>query len=77
MIERMEGTKKFIIEPQYIGFFKAILESYEDIGIFSVLDGKIGLIEVIYPISFQEDIDGIIADMRSNGIQFKEVSDVR
>ncbi len=60
-----------------IGFFKAVLESYEDVAIFSVLDGDRGLIELIYPASFEDDVRGIIADMIQYGIGFREVPDVQ
>ena len=76
MIEQMERTKKYIITPDSIGFFKSILESYEDVGIFSVLDGKKGLIELIYSAPYEEDVKAIIADLQRYGIQFKEVLDV-
>jgi len=72
----MEKTKRFFINPEGIGFFKAILESYEDVGIFSVLDGRKGLIELIYSSSFEDDILAIIKDMMHYGIEFREVSDV-
>lgn len=72
----MEKTKRFFINPEGIGFFKAILESYEDVGIFSVLDGGKGLIELIYSSSFENDILAIIKDMMHYGIEFREVSDV-
>ncbi|MBP1748081.1 MAG: hypothetical protein H6Q52_620 [Deltaproteobacteria bacterium] len=72
-----ERTKKYVIDRSSIGFFKAILESYEDVAIFSVLDGDRGLIELIYPASFEDDIRGIVADMIHCGIDFREVPDVQ
>ena len=72
----MELTRRFIINREGIGFFKAILESYEDLGIFSVLDGTTGLIELIYSSSFENDIQGVIGDMCHYGIEFREVGDV-
>jgi hypothetical protein len=77
MGETMERTRQFIINRNGIGFFKAILESYEDVGIFSVLDGQKGLIELIYPSHFEEDIGGIVRDMLHYGIDLREVRDVR
>ena len=71
----MERTKKFIIRPENIGFFKSILESYEDVGIFSVLDGKQGMIELIYSVSFENDVEEIIADMQRYGIKFEGIVD--
>ncbi len=72
----MEKTKKYFINRDGIGFFKSILESYEDIGIFSVLDGDKGIIEIIYPSNFDKEIGLIIEDMSNYGIFFQEVVDV-
>ena len=72
-----ERTKKYLIDRSFIGFFKAVLESYEDVAIFSVLDGDRGLIELIYPASFEDDVRGIMADMIQYGIEFREVPDVQ
>jgi hypothetical protein len=69
----MERVRRFIINKEGIGFFKAILESYEDVGIFSVLDGKKGIIEVIYPVHFENDIESIMKDMARYGIEIQEV----
>ena len=46
-------------------------------GIFSVLDGGKGLIELIYSSHFEDDIQGIIEDMTHYGIELREVRDVR
>jgi len=72
----MEKTKKYFVNRDGIGFFKSILESYEDIGIFSVLDGDKGIIEIIYPSNFDKEIGFIIEDMSNYGIIFQEVVDV-
>lgn len=69
-------TKRLLIDRKGIGFFKSILESYEDVAIFSVLDGKSGLIELIYPHFFEMDVKAIIKDMINYGIAIKEVPDV-
>lgn len=77
MSEKMfEVTKRFVIDRKKIGFFKAILESYEDIAIFSVLDGKAGLIEIIYPHHFEHDVCAILQDMNNYDIDFKEACNV-
>ena len=68
----MEVVKRFVMSREGIGFFKAILESYEDVGIFSVIDGSRGLVELIYPSSFENDMRCIIGDMTSYGIVFQE-----
>ena len=72
-----EKTKRYYIDRSAIGFFKSLLESYEDIAIFSVLDGDRGLIELIYPSFFEEDVKGIVADMIQYGIEFREAPDVQ
>lgn len=72
----IEMTKRLLIDRKGIGFLKAILESYEDVAIFSVLDGKSGLIELIYPHFFEMDVKAIINDMINYGIAIKEVPDV-
>ena len=70
----MERVRRFIINKEGIGFFKAILESYEDVGIFSVLDGKAGIIEIIYPVHFEKEVDSIVKDMARYGIELQEVA---
>ncbi|MDR2017931.1 MAG: DUF4911 domain-containing protein [Syntrophobacterales bacterium] len=70
----MERSRQFFINKEGVGFFKAILESYEDVGIFSVLDGKAGIIEIIYPFTFENEIESIIKDMARYGIELKEVA---
>jgi len=72
----MEKSRRYIISKEGIGFFKAILESYEDVGIFSVLDGKKGVIEIIYPFNFEREIESIVKDMARYGIEFQEVAHV-
>ena len=71
----METTKRFLMNREGIGFFKAIMESYEDIAVFSVIDGGKGLIELIYPSNFSEEVRLIMEDMRHYGIVFREAAD--
>jgi hypothetical protein len=73
----LELTKQYLMTRSGIGFFKAILESYEDVAIFSVLDGDRGLVELIYPSHFEEVLSAIMADMARYGILFREVEDVQ
>jgi hypothetical protein len=73
--EPLESTRRFFIDRKGIGFLKAIFESYEDVAIFSVLDGKSGLIELIYPRYFEKDVLAIVHDMINYGIVIKEVPD--
>ena len=58
---------------QDIAFFKAILESYEDVGIISVIDGKEGILEITYSAFYHETLQSIINDMKQYGIYLREV----
>jgi hypothetical protein len=73
----MERIRRFTMDPRGIGFFKAILESYEEVALMSVLDGKKGEIEVIYPACQEGVVVSIMADMERFGIVFREETDVR
>ena len=73
----MERSKRLIINREGIGFFKAILESYEEVGIMTVIDGKAGEIELIYPATAETDLDAIMKDMGRFDIVFTEAPDVR
>lgn len=72
----MEHVKRYITDRRNIGFFKQILESYEELAIFSVLDGKAGLIEVIYPVHAEAHIQNLVEDMVRQGIRFQEADNV-
>jgi hypothetical protein len=72
----MEQVKRYIMSREGIGFFKAILESYEDVALLTVLDGKRGEVEVIFPTHAYETVAGIIKDMKRFHINFTEVTDV-
>jgi hypothetical protein len=69
----MEHVKRVIMPRAGIGFFKAILESYEDVALLTVLDGRRGEVEIIYPASVEETVIGIMEDMKRYGITFEEV----
>lgn len=75
-VNMFEAKKRFVMDKKGIGFFKAILESYEDIAIFSVLDGNTGLIEIVYSNCFEKDIIAIMHDMKNYGIIFEEAVNV-
>ena len=51
----METVRRLIMNREGIGFFKAILESYEDVALLTVLDGKKGEVELIYPTEAERD----------------------
>ncbi len=72
----MERIRRYVMKSEAIGFFKQILESYEDLAIFSVVDGRKGLIELIYPSHSEAHLIRIIKDMERYGITFEEVCDV-
>jgi hypothetical protein len=70
----METIKRVIMRRDGIGFFKAILESYEEVALLTVLDGKKGRVEIIYPSSAEETVQAIMEDMVRYGIVFQEVN---
>jgi hypothetical protein len=69
----MERSKRVIMPRDGIGFFKAILESYEEVALLTVLDGRRGVVEIIYPSSGEETVTAIMEDMKRYGIVFEEV----
>ena len=69
----MERSKRFVMPRDGIGFFKAILESYEEVALLTVLEGGRGVVDVIYPSSSEETVAGIMQDMKTYGIVFEEV----
>jgi Domain of unknown function (DUF4911) len=72
----MERVKRFMMTRKGIGFFKAILESYEEVGLMTVLDGRSGFIEVTYPSTVEADLEGIMKDLERFDIVFTEAGDV-
>lgn len=72
----MEETRRYLINPSAVAFLKQTLESYEEVALFSVLDGKKGLIEIIYPLCLEGHVQCIIQDMGRYGIIFQEADDV-
>jgi hypothetical protein len=72
----MEKIRRFFLDPKGIGFVKAILESYEDVAIMTVLDGKRGEVEMIYPSSQEEVLAAIMEDMKRFDIVLTEATDV-
>lgn len=64
------------MDPKGIGFFKAILESYEEVALMTVLDGKRGEMEMTYPVCQEETLMSIMGDMERFGIVFREAADV-
>jgi hypothetical protein len=73
----MERTKRVIMKRDAIGFFKAILESYEEVALITVFDGKRGEVEITYPSSVEETVQAIMEDMRRYSITFEGVDSAR
>ena len=71
-----EMTRRVLMDRRHIGFFKAILESYEEVAILTVVDGSRGIVELIYPEGARCDLERIMEDLSSNGILFREVQNV-
>ncbi len=69
----MERVKRVMMPREGIGFFKAILESYEEVALLTVLDGRTGEVEIIYPSSAEATVKGMMEDMKRYGITFEEV----
>ena len=59
-----------------IGFFKAVLESYEEVSLLTVHDGRTGEVALIYPSEAHEVLAAIMDDMKRFGIVFREAGDV-
>lgn len=72
----METAKRLIMKREGIGFFKAVLESYEDVALLTVLDGRAGEVELIYPSEAAGTVASIMDDMRRFGIVFREAGNV-
>jgi hypothetical protein len=72
----METVRRLIMKREGIGFFKAILESYEDVALLTVLDGREGEVELTYPTEANETVACILDDMRRFGIVFREAENV-
>lgn len=70
----IEKVKRVVMRRDAIGFFKAILESYEEVALLTVLDGKKGQVEIIYPSSAEETVQAIMEDMKRFDIAFQEVN---
>ena len=77
LLEAMEKTKKVCMRRDALGFFKAVLESYEEVALMSVLDGSKGEAEIIYPSSAEETLKAIIEDMAHYDILIQEVGDAQ
>jgi hypothetical protein len=68
-----EMTARVLMDRRHIGYFKAILESYEEVALLTVVDGGRGIVELIYPEGAEDDLRGILEDLKREGILFGEV----
>ncbi len=73
--EMLEKVKRIRMRRDALGFFKAVLESYEEVALLTVVDGGKGEAEIIYPASSEETLKQIMEDMARYGILFQEVHD--
>ena len=73
--ETLERVKRVRMRRDALGFFKALLESYEEVALVTVLDGKKGEAEIIYPSAAEEILRQIMEDMARYDIVFEEVQD--
>ncbi len=72
-----EKTKRFLVDREGIGFSKSVLESYEDVAIFSVIDGQAGIIEIHLLLGFEEGRAGHRGGYGKLRYRVQEVSDVQ
>ena len=71
--ETLEKVKRVRMRRDALGFFKAVLESYEEVALLTVLDGAKGEAEIIYPASSEATLKEIMEDMARYDILFQEV----
>ncbi len=72
----MEKVKRVRMRRDALGFFKAVLDSYEEVALMTVLDSRKGEAEIIYPLSAEKTLKAIMEDMARYGILFQEVDHV-
>ena len=70
----IEKVKRVRMRRDALGFFKAIVESYEEVALLTVIDGSKGEVEILYPSSAEETLEAIMKDMGRYGILFQEVT---
>ncbi len=70
----MEKTKRLRMRRDSLGFFKAILESYEEVALMTVLDPEKGEVEILYASSAEEILACIMEDMARYDILIQEVA---
>jgi hypothetical protein len=68
----MERVRRLIMNREEIGLFKAVLDSYEEAALLTVIDGRSGAVELIYPEAAHEVVASIMADMERDGVVFRE-----
>jgi len=73
----MERVRRLIMNREDIGFFKAVLESYEEVALLTVVDGKGGVVERTYPAAMEDVVGSIILSVGKKGVVFREERDVR
>lgn len=59
------STLPLRIAPQQIGYFKFILEGYDNMALVTTIDAKEGIVIIRYPATFHNDLSAIISDVSS------------
>ncbi len=73
LLGEMEKVRRVRMRRDALGFFKALIESYEEVALVTVLDSRRGEVEIIYPFSFESTLQAIMEDMASFSILIQEV----
>lgn len=55
------AARTLIIIPEQIGFFRFILEAYDNLAILTTLDNKQGLVKLLYPRELTSEVDELLA----------------
>lgn len=60
----MECAKLLVaIKPGDIAMFRFLLEAHDNLAIFTVLERKTALLKLVYPFSFENKIQSVLADI--------------
>ncbi len=69
----MERVRRLIMDRKEIAFLKAVIESYEELGLLTVIDGRRAEVELTYPASSEDVVSALLDDLAKSGILFEEV----
>ena len=72
MSRQSEAVEIFIkIRPADIAYFNFTIDAYEGISSVRTMDGKIGLIKILIPIAFVDDVKSLLKEIKKE-ISFLE-----